>query len=111
MKYLAILLLFLSSSSYAGWCGGGKITNISEGAWNLNDFFIRIDYSVMENGHEGTNWADHWIRFQSNINTDRLNGIRSMAVAAYLSNSTVYVWSHNNRCDAADELRLGNDPG
>lgn len=102
-----ILAATFSLGVVAGICGQGKITGVMEGGWNTSDFFVRVDYSGGPSEHPGTEMGNGWIRYKASMEPARLNGIRAMALAAYLSGAKVWTTTHRDRCDDATELGLG----
>ncbi|WP_194863770.1 hypothetical protein [Alloalcanivorax profundimaris] len=47
----------------AGSCGAGKIISVLEGGWDTNDFMIKIDYSLADSSHPGTEKSG-WIVYK-----------------------------------------------
>ena len=89
----------------AGSCGEGKIIKLLEGGWNTNNYMIKIDYSISNSTHPGTEF-NSFIVYKSSLDDQRLNGIKSMALAAFMSDKIVKLYSHNNDCSSATELHL-----
>lgn len=57
-KFLIFMMLVLvSSQTFAGFCGEGKIIEVIEGGWNTNDLYIFVDYSVLPSEHPGTEYS------------------------------------------------------
>lgn len=89
----------------AGTCGAGKIVSVLEGGWDSNDFMIKLDYSSADSSHPGTEKSG-WIVYKSTLDEQRINGIRAMALAAYISERDVVAFTHNGSCSDAGELKL-----
>lgn len=93
------------SPAMAGTCGAGKIVSVLEGGWDSNDFMIKLDYSSADSSHPGTEKSG-WIVYKSTLDEQRINGIRAMALAAYISERDVAAFTHNGSCSDAGELKL-----
>lgn len=110
-KFLTATLLassvFAFSSAHAGSCGSGVITQVKEGGWNSDHLMIKVDYSVTQSAHSGSEFQG-FIRFKSDLSADRLKNIRALASLALLSGRVVSVFSHSGSCDAATELTVLN---
>ena len=98
-----MLLISTSNFLFAGGCGAGKITQILEGGFNTNDYMIQIDYSLRESAHGGSEFHG-FVVYKSTLSEIRLNGIKSLALAAMMSGKIVGLYSHNNTCRSATEL-------
>ncbi|AFT70042.1 hypothetical protein B5T_01765 [Alloalcanivorax dieselolei B5] len=79
--------------------------SVIEGGWDTNDFMIKIDYSEAQSAHPETEHKG-WIVYKSTLDQQRLNGIRAMALTAYVSEREVTPFSHNGNCSDATELML-----
>lgn len=93
----------MSSAVATGTCGIGKITALMEGGWNSDNFVVVIDYSDGQSSHPTTANSGHVI-YQSTLNEKRLNGIKSLAIAAFMSGKVVDTYSHNDNCSSATQL-------
>ena len=100
-----MLLITTSNLLFAGGCGAGKITEILEGGFNTNDYMIKIDYSLRKSVHGGSEFHGY-VAYKSTLSETRLNGIKSLAIAAMMSGKLVGLYSHNNTCRSATELVL-----
>jgi hypothetical protein len=104
IKFISVFILGCAfTSGVAAYCGSGKIVKILEGGWNTNDFMIKIDYSSGSSQYPGTEYFG-FIVYKSNLDAQRLKGIRALALAAYLSGKQVVPYTHTGRCDNATEL-------
>ncbi|MFN7571281.1 MAG: hypothetical protein ACK5TK_07495 [Betaproteobacteria bacterium] len=110
MKYLLptkIIFFLLCSYGLASgaeaFCGSGKIVRILEGGWNTNDFMIKIDYASGTSQYPGTEYFG-FIVYKSTLDSQRLRGIRALALAAYLSGKQVVPYTHTGSCSNATEL-------
>jgi len=103
--FVIAALVGLTNNALAGTCGKGYITEVSEGAHNLSGLMIKIDYSVAQSTHAGTETYTY-IRYPTTLPADRLRAIRSMAMLAFTSDLKVNTWSHVGDCSSATELAL-----
>ena len=104
-RFSLFALVLLNNAASAGSCGEGKIIRVLEGGWNTDDYMIKIDYSVANSAHAGTEF-NGYIVYKSTLNTQRLNGIRSVALAAYMAGKNVKAYSHANDCSEATEISV-----
>lgn len=109
--FLVFGCLLVFSPAYALSCGAGKILAIDEGGWNTNDFYIRIDYSVSQSSHPGTEFSGLIVYRKANLDPVRFKGIKSIALAAYFAGKNIRAWSGTNNCSDATEILLGKLSG
>lgn len=96
-------LLMSGTTAFAGSCGTGKILEIKEGGWNVDDLYIKLDYSVSATSHAEV----AYIRYRSDLlNVERLRGIRSMAYLAFASGHNVQAWTHSDTCNNSSGLNI-----
>jgi len=103
----ALGLTLIANIASAGSCGEGKIITLLEGGWNTDDYMIKIDYSAGNSTHVGTEF-NSYIVYKSTLSIQRLNGIKSMAIAAYMAGKDIKAYSHNNNCSEATEISISN---
>lgn len=103
-----LFFLLVQCVTHAGSCGEGKILKIREGAWNTDDLFVQIDYSVSRGDHPGTEWVGEWIIYRkTQMDIERFRGIKAVALAAMVSGRNAYTHTHvSGRCDNASELGI-----
>lgn len=110
MKRLLTCFVFVlfHAAVQAGTCGEGKVLAVAEGAWDTNDLFVHIDYSVSRGDHAGTEWDGRWIVFRkANLDIERFRGMKAVAVSAIVSGLRVWSYTHRSgRCDNATELQI-----
>lgn len=106
------LSVFALPAHANGMCGIGKLVEVREGGWNLNDLLIKLEYTQdADTALIGTNYRQVWIRYQeASLSPERLRSIRALAYMALVSGKSVYTWSHNvDGCTDSTELSVFND--
>jgi len=100
------VLMFLSSSAFAGYCGGGKITTILEGGWASDDFYIKVDYSESTNNHPGTDRSGFIIFKKDSMSVERFKGIKTIAFLAFTTGKTIWTYTNSDRCDDTSSMGI-----
>lgn len=103
---IGILMIVLSNFVYAGACGKGKVTLLEEGYYNTDNLAIKIDYSINKGVHVGTESGGYTLYKKDNISETRVNAIRAVALSALVSWRIVELYSHNNNCSNATQIRI-----
>ena len=97
--------MLFSGTSFAGTCGKGRVVELSEGGWNTDNFYIKINYDDKNSSHPGTEHFGY-IRFANGLSEARMKGIRAIALVAFASGDAVEAFSHNSDCASATELKM-----
>jgi len=100
------LPIFGAGSVWAGFCGGGKVTNMNEGDANGNHLLVRIDYKKGESALPGTDLAGYIVFNPDAITQARVDAIRKQIMVAYYTDQPVHIYSHNNSCRDATQVEI-----
>jgi len=103
-------LLSSTNAAAAGSCGTGYITAISEGAWGLSNFRIKLNPTIASSS-VGRFSNNRTIQFKSTLPEEQYRGIKAIAYLAFSSGKPVRVHTSGNACSEADELNIFIDEG
>lgn len=116
-KKIAAVTVFSLSAAFsmpshaAGVCGAGKVVRVTEGGFNSDDLYVRVEKGADGVDADGnvidTLYRFYWVRYRAaSHSTERLSAIRSIAYLAFASGKSVYTYTHTDSCADATEIAL-----
>ncbi len=82
-------------------CGEGYIKRISEGGWNNDRIYIRLDETVPA---QHQLWNNDYVRFSDTLSASRQAAIRAVAYLALANGNKVGLVSSSPDCQRATEI-------
>jgi hypothetical protein len=104
---ILFVLLFTSTNVMALECGVGKITKLYGGGWDSDDLVLILDNSVTAPESGAGLYEGKYVRYPAASIPGRIDFVRSIALAAYMSGKNVRTVSHTSDCAHASEIVLG----